>query len=192
MRNEFLLNIQLHEEADTLLEAGLRPLLERYGELHVMGSHALGLMTWRDLDLHLVRTNNDLAVFFELGSEVARLLTPHRMHFRDETRVMTKGLPAGLYWGIYLGDEGKAAWKIDLWQTNRDGFEQVRRFSENIASRLTDATKSTILEIKTRCWQHPRYRRDFSAADIYSAVLDRGVRNVEEFWIDLERAGRRP
>ena len=48
---------------------GLRALLDRHGELHVMGSHALGLMTWRDLDLHLVRPASDITAFFTLGGD---------------------------------------------------------------------------------------------------------------------------
>jgi hypothetical protein len=34
-------------------------------------------------------------------------------------------------------------------------------------------------------WQHPQYRRGFTSADVYAAVLDRGVRGVPGFWADL-------
>jgi hypothetical protein len=52
------------------------------------------------------------------------------MHFRDESTAGTPGLPCGFYWGIYLGDERSGAWKIDIWQTNRQAFDLVRRFGE--------------------------------------------------------------
>jgi hypothetical protein len=172
----------LRREADSLLDAGLRDTLANYGEVHVIGSYALRLMTWRDLDIHLVRDCPDLVGFFEVGAAVAALLEPHRMHFRDERRVGTPGLPRGLYWGVYLGDERAGAWKIDVWSTDRAGFEDVRCHGERLAARLSEASRHTILTIKSACWQHPEYRRGFSSGDIYSAVLDHGVADVEGFW----------
>jgi hypothetical protein len=42
-----------------------------------------------------------------------------------------------------------------------------------------------ILDIKAACWRHAEYRRGFTSADVYAAVLDRGVRDVPGFWTDL-------
>jgi hypothetical protein len=147
-------------------------------------------MTWRDLDLHIVREDRDVKSFFDLGGEIAALLKPHRMHFRDESIVGTPGLPLGLYWGIYLGDERAGAWKIDIWETNGQAFDSVRCFGDEILAQLNDNNRAVILAIKAACWQHPQYRRGFTSADIYAAVLDRGVRDIEGFWVDLrERKG---
>src|SRR5688572_29366487 len=118
----------IRTEADDILRSGLLSMLERHGEVHLVGSYVLGLMTWRDLDIHVVREDLDVTAFFDLGGEIARLLQPHRMHFRDESTVGTPGLPRGFYWGIYLGDERSGAWKIDIWQRNRQVFDWVRRF----------------------------------------------------------------
>jgi hypothetical protein len=178
----------LRREADSLLDAGLRDIIATYGEMHIIGSYALRLMTWRDLDIHVVRDPPDLAGFFELGGAIAALLEPHRMHFRDERRVATVGLPRGLYWGVYLGDERAGAWKIDVWSTGRAGFEDVRLHGERLAARLSEASRQTILKIKFACWQHPEYRRAFSSADIYSAVLDHNVADVEGFWRFIGRS----
>ena len=179
----------LRREADGLLDSGLRDTIATYGEMHIIGSYALGLMTWRDLDIHVVRDPPDVAAFFELGGAIADLLAPHRMHFRDERRIGTVGLPRGLYWGVYLGDERAGAWKIDLWSTGRAGYEDVRLQGERLAARLSEATRRTVLTIKSACWRHPDYRRAFSSADVYSAVLDHGVANVEGFWRFIGRAG---
>lgn len=102
----------IRTEADEILRSGLLTLLGGHGEVHIVGSYALGLMTWRDLDIHVVREDLDVTAFFGLGGEIAILLKPHRMHFRDESTVGTPGLPRGYYWGIYLGDERSGAWKI--------------------------------------------------------------------------------
>jgi hypothetical protein len=104
------------------------------------------------------------------------------MHYRDETSVATEGLPRGLYWGIYLGDERAGAWKIDIWATDAEGFEAVRAYGERIKERLTEPTRPLILQIKSACWRHPQYRRQFASADIYEAVLDHGVVDIDGFW----------
>jgi hypothetical protein len=176
---------EIRAEADRLLSRGLGDLLAAYGEVHVTGSYMLGLMTWRDLDIHLVREPLECNSFFALGGRLAALLEPHRMHYRDETVRHTPGLPRGLYWGIYLGDEREGAWKIDIWASSRGDYEPVRRFVERVHARLTPDTRDTILEIKTACWRHPEYRREFSSADVYEAVLTQGVKGAESFWSHL-------
>jgi hypothetical protein len=178
---------QIRSEADDILRSGLQTILGRHGEVHLVGSYALGLMTWRDLDIHVVREDLDVRAFFDLGAEIAAFLKPHRMHFRDESVVATPGLPRGFYWGVYLGDERNGAWKIDVWQTDRQEFESVRRFGEDLSARLNDANRAVILEIKAACWQHPQYRRGFTSVDVYTAVLDRAVRDLQGFWADLRK-----
>jgi hypothetical protein len=176
---------EIRTEADDILQSGLLTILGRHGEVHIVGSYALGLMTWRDLDVHVVREDLDVTRFFDLGRDIATLLKPSRMHFRDESTVRTPGLPPGYYWGVYLGDERSGAWKIDIWQTNRQAFNLVRRFGDDVSTRLNDTNRAVILAIKAACWRHPEYRRGFTSADVYAAVLDRGIRDVAEFWADL-------
>jgi hypothetical protein len=173
---------ELHAEADRLLSGGLQDMLDTFGDVHIVGSYALGLMTWRDLDIHVVREPLERGAFFDLGRRIADHLQPHRMHFRDETIEATPGLPRGLYWGVYLGNEREGAWKIDIWATSSANFEPTRRFCDAIAKRLTPETRESILQIKAACWQHPEYRRGFSSADIYEAVFEHGVRTVDQFW----------
>lgn len=178
---------ELRAEADRILNLGLRDLLDSFGDVHVIGSYALELMTWRDLDIHIVRESLDRVSFFELGGRLAELLEPHRMHFRDESVEQTPGLPRGLYWGVYLGDERRGAWKIDIWASSRADFEPAKRYCDRILERLTPASREAILAIKSACWQHPEYRRSFSSSDIYEAVLQHGVRDAERFWLHRRR-----
>jgi hypothetical protein len=180
----------LRNEADQLLGSGLRAILNDYGEVHVIGSYDLHLMVWRDLDIHIVQPDLDRKGFFELGGRIANLLTPPRMHYRDETIAATEGLPRGLYWGVYLGDERDGAWKIDIWSTDAEGFEATRAHGERIREQLSDATRSAILGIKSKVWRHPKYRREFASGDVYSAVFDHGVVDVDGFWQFLRDLGR--
>lgn len=127
---------ELRSEADRLLASGLQTILSDYGTVHLIGSYALHLMVWRDLDIHIVQADLDKKKFFELGGRIAALLNPQRMHYRDETIAATQGLPSGLYWGVYLGNEREGAWKIDIWTTGPEGFEAVRAHGQRIQEPL--------------------------------------------------------
>ena len=106
----------LRAEADELLwKKGLHPLLEKYGQVHLTGSYTLKLMVWRDLDIYLATEDLPVSEFFRLGGQIADLLNSPKMHFRNERVARTEGLPHGLYWGVYLGNEREGAWKIDIW-----------------------------------------------------------------------------
>ena len=181
---------ELRFEADRLLASGLQTILSDYGAVHVIGSYALHLMVWRDLDIHIVQPELDKKKFFELAGRIAGLLNPPRMHYRDETIEATQGLPRGLYWGVYLGDERKGAWKIDIWMTDSEGFEAVRAHGKRIEERLSESNRPLILQIKSACWRHPQYRREFSSGDIYDAVLEHGVADIDGFWRFLKDRNR--
>jgi hypothetical protein len=144
------------------------------------------LMTWRDLDIHLVPEELDRTSFFALGGHIAELLTPHRMQFRDETVGGTEGLPSGLYWGVYLGNERAGGCKLDIWATDARGLDRVHAYCRGIERRLSEQSRDIIMAIKAECWQHPEYRRSFGSGDIYEAVLEHDIRDVRAFWEHLE------
>ena len=172
----------IHAEADELLHSkGLLPILEEYGTVHVSGSYALRLMVWRDLDLYLTREQIGEAEFFELGGRICSMLSPVRMQFRDTRNSRVEGLPEGLYWGVYLGDERAGAWKIDIWEMDPEQCEGLLSLSTGIADRLTPSARFKIMRIKSRCWQDAEYRHSFSAMAIYRAVLDDGIEDIDAF-----------
>ena len=74
----------LRTEADALLESrGLRTLLEQYAPIHVVGSYALELMVWRDLDVLLDAPGITVDEFFDLGRRIAGALSPWKMFFTN-------------------------------------------------------------------------------------------------------------
>jgi hypothetical protein len=172
----------IKKEADQFLSKTL--LLEelsKFGLPHISGSYFLDLMTWRDLDIYLEVNSLEVTKCFELGKELANLLKPVKMQFRNETGAGTAGLPHGLYWGIYLGDERKGAWKIDLWLVHPPELERLLNYCRQIQSRLDEQSVLAILAIKSECWQDPAYRKAYTSSDIYEAVLERQIRTVTEF-----------
>jgi len=178
---------KIHAEADELLDqTGLRKILEKYGIVHVTGSYSLGLMTWRDLDIYIENsaiTEND---FFQLGRDVVNLLRPAKMSFRNERISKTPGLPIGLYWGIYLGDERKGAWKIDVWALDKKECKRRLEFCDDLGKKISPDSRMKILEIKSQCWTDPQYRKYYTSNDIYTAVLGNHAHDVESFRIYLQ------
>jgi len=182
MHSSLEINQQIKQEADEILTGkGLRELLNAYGQPHISGSYALGLMTWRDLDIYLETEDMPETKFFLLGGEIATLLRPVKMSFRNERIGKNKGLPHGLYWGIYLGNERAGAWKIDVWAVNSRECQSLLQFCSGIKEKLTPAAVQHILDIKSRCWQHPEYRRSYTSTDIYTAVLEKGITDFTGF-----------
>jgi hypothetical protein len=183
MNNSLLeLNSLLKAEADEILSGkGLLSILNSFGIPHVTGSYSLGLMTWRDLDIYLEIDVFSETDFFALGGKICSAFNPVKMSFRNELLAKTKGLPEGLYWGIYLGDERAGAWKIDIWAVGAPECQRLLRYCAAIEQKLTPDAAERILEIKSRCWQDPQYRRSYSSADIYDAVLEKGVADIEGF-----------
>lgn len=175
-------NELLKQEADALLfEKGLLQLLCGFGIPHVHGSYALDLMTWRDLDIYLEADNLQETDFFRLGSKICAALQPVKMSFRNERIGKSAGLPHGLYWGIYLGNERAGAWKIDIWAVEKVECATLLAHCSDRKQQLTPAAMRHILAIKSQCWQDPAYRRSYSSDDIYTAVLEKNITDLEGF-----------
>jgi hypothetical protein len=181
-----LLDKHIHEEADEILEKkGLLKILSQYGIPHITGSYSLGLMTWRDLDIYLENDELSERDFFQLGEEIVSSLNPVKMSFRNERIAKTKDLPVGLYWGIYSGDERKGAWKIDIWAVDKKQCRERLEFCNKLARKITPASRISILEIKSQCWTDPQYRKTYTSSDIYTAVLEKNVKDIEGFKLYL-------
>jgi hypothetical protein len=134
------------------------------------------------MDIYLEVENISEEEFFTMGGRIAASLHPLKMSFRNEILKRTEGLPDGLYWGIYLGDERNGAWKIDVWAVNKTECDRLLKFCEEIENKLSDETAAKILAIKSQCWKDPNYRRSFTSMDIYNAVLEEGVSDIAGFY----------
>lgn len=181
------LDRELHAEADALLDGGVRGILSEYGRPMLRGSYVLDLMTWRDLDIHLIAPGLSLPGFLELGTRIGGHLSAKKLNFRDHRGSTSPDFASGLYWGIYLGDERAGAWKLDLWSFDSLDEDPAELRDAALAARLRPELRDAILTIKSAVWQDPGYRRSFSSKDIYAAVLDAGVRTPGNFRSYLQR-----
>lgn len=182
----------LQKEAHEVLEKlQLIKILSKYGKPEIVGSLTLGLMTWRDIDITVISdkpNNNDIA---EL-SAILIIKADKRLDLTlvDNMDGVKSHFPKGIYFGIkYFGhipssekisSKSVYIWKIDLWFVTKENVEGITKTKE-IKSKLELKNKQIILEIKNALWDHPLYKKDIKSMDIYDAVLEKGVKNLEEF-----------
>lgn len=116
------------KEADNILyKLGLINVLNKYGEVFITGSYYLNLMTWRDLDLYVDNSNMSNEDFFKLGYEIAAVIQPQRMQYRNEFVGKTQGLPMDLYWGVYTNIIEPNTWKIDIWAVDSKQLSDFKK-----------------------------------------------------------------
>jgi len=173
---------QLQAEGRELLATLRGPL----GDLQATGSFVSGLMAWRDLDVMLLG-GPEFA-----PSEVLTLLAG------------TAGLP-GLTGFDYRDERGPRsptgerrderfhvamtvyAWRVDLSIWLHDPHDQVTAWHRELAARVTPEQRLTILEIKDVWHRRPEYPDEVSGLEIYTAVLEHGVRTPADFGAWLAR-----
>jgi len=181
----------LRLEADRLLHRdGLLPAIAGAGPTTVIGSYALDLMTWPDLDVSMALPHErDVAAFFDVGRAIARSFVAIRMTFSNQFIRPDVPFDHGLYWGIRLG-YGEREWKVDLWGYGPDAYLSHLAEFEALRARLAAADRRAILRVKDAVCRRPTYRRDVSSMDVYAAVAEGGVRTVEEFDAWCAQRGR--
>jgi hypothetical protein len=151
------------------------------------GSFVSGLMAWREVDVMVLGgpdfSPRDLVAL--LGRAVAlpgvtgfdcqdergdRSPTGER---RDERYHVT----------IRLGE-----WHIDLTVWLYDDHLNVTEWHQALAWRITDEERLAVLRIKDVWSRRPEYPGEVSGLEIYTAVLDHGVRTPEAFGVWLAEA----
>ena len=189
----FSQNARLCAEADTMLtETGLGELLHEAG-YELVGSYTMGTMTWCDLDFERTEEPPDWNRHWSWGQKLAQNAWIWRLAcidgYRDPRNPDSEG---GLYWGLRLDyPKGGSIWKLDLWTARLAEFEDGWRKRAAWMSKLTDDTRYHILEIKNAVWDSAEYLNSLLSVHIYEAVLDYGVRGLDEFRVWWEKYYRK-
>ncbi|MBI2328404.1 MAG: hypothetical protein HYU85_01965 [Chloroflexi bacterium] len=165
----------LRLEAENILnELTLIKLLKHYGRAEVVGSVASDLIVKLDIDIHLlVEDSNILDVVDMVYHELLELRSVKEVRITDYRKqgAMKIGID------VYPGASGD--WSIDIWITNRieeTGFALLDRLRRELRPEL----REVIMEIK-HVYHDQGKLRDGISTLIYEAVLDAGVRNLDEF-----------
>jgi len=143
-------------------------------------------MVRRELDFDRIDPEPDWAWYCELAQQCAATGWPWRIDLHDHYRD-----PAPLRPGIYLGvrtchPTGGYCWSLDLWSVKQDEFSLAHDQRTKWMDEMTEAMRLDILAIKDVVSRRPEYGRALCAVHVYTAVIEQGIRSVENFlaWWD--------
>jgi hypothetical protein len=190
---------ELREEASQLLaETRLDSLLaERFGACAIVGSYALDLMTWRDLDIYVPVERAALGRFVDMlpvvhAAFAAAGRTIFRAVFNDEWAKPRGDYGSGYYWGLRAAAADRPAWKIDLW--GWEPADHARKIDELAALKrgLAEADRALVLELKQQAQRHPGFRDTLTSFDVYQFVIAGAGTSIEQLrdFCAARRAGQ--
>jgi hypothetical protein len=177
--------LALQAEAHRLVaDLDLLGLLGEVGPVLLTGSVVSGLMCWRDLDV-MVLGGPDFA-----PRDVVRLLgrlvdLPGIVAFdyRDERGLRS---PTGevrderYHLPVTVLRDG-GPWRLDLTVWLHDLHANVTAWHETLRGTITAAQRAAVLRIKDVWHRRPSYPDRIGGMDIYTAVLEDGVRGPDQF-----------
>ncbi len=181
---------KLQKEGKELLnEIKLLEFLSKFGEVEIGGSFDSGVMTWRDIDLGVIADELRDENYWEIVKFLYYLKDYyHSLYIQDFRKSDNPNSLKGLYIGLkikYLNN----FWKIDVWYVN-PRKENELNFNDWLKKNLTNKNKKIILEIKSLIHDNPKYRKEIFSVDIYKAVIEENVKNLEEFKGYLKKTNR--
>lgn len=171
------------EAAAVRSDLALDTRLSRHGTVMDVGSAALGLMVWRDLDLTVVCQTLDVGSVADTGAGLARHERVREVRFRNDTGGWNTDprYPDGLYLNLDCRGRTDDQWKVDIWFVDEPERQPDLAHARELPPRLTPETRVAILAIKDAWAQRPEYGNLVTSWDIYRAVLDDGVRTSADF-----------
>jgi len=181
---------ELQDQAQEVLESiDLLNYLSRFGKPIIVGSVALGLMTWRDIDIDCEMPGKlKEEDFWEAARHLLTLEQVRLITLVDNRLSIEKNRPQSMYIGAKFQAVDGAIWKIDI-RFVSEQYAIAQKYLESISSRLTKENRKAILEIKDVVALDSRYRTEISSVDIYEAVLDEGIMDLEGFKEKLLKSG---
>lgn len=182
---------ELQKEAYEVLDKlDLLNILLIYGKPEIVGSLATGLMTWRDIDLEVVKEINE-EKYWQVVRKIFHTPGYKLTNVVDFRKSVNPNTPKGLHIGISDYDFKKDGnlWKIDIWfLPPRKPNEE--NYNEWIKDKITDENRKIILSIKNTIALNPKYRKEIFSVHIYNAVIEKGIKNLEGFKTYLQTNGK--
>ncbi|SHG82625.1 hypothetical protein [Streptoalloteichus hindustanus] len=177
----------LQAEAEEVSAAlGLAALLGEIGDPVRVGSAALGLMVRRDLDVTVVCRKLDAATttaVAQAGAQLAVRQDVQEVRFRDDTGHWNTDpkYPDGLYLGVRHRTSRHHDWTLDIWFVDEPERQPDLAHLASLPPRLTADARVAILLIKQALAGGAGGPSPVPSYEVYRAVLDDGVRGVDEF-----------
>ncbi|HKX13762.1 MAG TPA: hypothetical protein VJN19_01105 [Propionibacteriaceae bacterium] len=172
------------EAAELLEELDRSGIFSDIGPVEVTGSYISNLMCWRDLDVMLlVGPDYSPQDVLDLISRVIELPGVVGFDYRDERADRS---PTGLvkeerYHVPFLLERTAGIWCLDLTLWLHDLHENNTAWHKALRDAITDEQRAAVLRIKDVWFRHPSYPDQIGGSEIYTAVIEEGVRTPEQF-----------
>ena len=170
----------IKEEANKLLnDYGLLNMLEAYGEVHMIGSYRMDAMAWNDLDIYVENDRVQLKDIYVLMQKIFSKLQPKWFEGKE---VIKDG-----YNHYFIGFETDIIgelWNFDIWFFNKSLIKNTEDYCDNIAKKLHDnpILYDADINIKQALIKAGCYGTQFTSVDVYKAVIEDNVINVDDFY----------
>ena len=172
----------VYERADDLMyNHGLLKLLQKYGEIYIVGSYRMEIMTWNDIDFYLDQSGLDAQNYYGLSSDIIREMMP--CLFNGEIDIK-KGV-------AFLGFETRISgdrWNIDIWWKDKTQIDASMAYANDIVHlihkkpELRDAVINIKQELIARgLYGFDKGKKHYHSKEIYDAVFDEGIFTAEQF-----------
>jgi hypothetical protein len=183
------------EAADVLATLHRAELFDGLGPPRLAGSVVSGLMCWRDLDVMVLAgpgfTPHDVLRLLDRAVAIPGVVG---FGYRDERGPRS---PTGevrderYHVPITLRTE-QGDWRVDLSIWLHDPHTGVTRWHETLRDTITADQRRAVLQIKDVWHRLPGYPDEVSGVEIYTAVLEHGVRTPDGFAAWLASRSDRP
>ncbi|GHO88483.1 hypothetical protein [Dictyobacter formicarum] len=182
---------RLQAEAQHVLdELKVVDMLSQAGPVRQTGSTTLGLMVWRDIDLQV----SSPGLSAERAFTIMQPLLSHPYvkqvrYLHQSGHFKVDDLGERYFFMVFYQYHEPVEWKLDIsfWLDPGIRPEPVQ---DALERQLTPETRLLILRIKDVWYQLPAYRNTVASTDIYDAVLQHGVRTLDDFDQYLAQRGK--
>ena len=141
-----------------------------------------GLMCWRELDV-MVLAGSDFSPPDVMGllARIVRRTGVTGVEYRDERgpRCVTGQVRDERYHVTLTVEHAGRRWQIDLTLWLHDLHQNVTRWHEELRERITAEQRSAVLRIKDDWHRRPAYPHQVGGLEIYTAVIDNGIRTPD-------------
>jgi hypothetical protein len=172
------------EATDVLAGLDLAAMVADLGPVLLTGSYVSGLMCWPDLDVmvYVGAAFSPRDVLRLLENVVDRSeVTGFDYHDERGPRSPTGTVRDERYHVPIDLSRGDRIWRVDLTLWLNDPHANLTAWHENLRANITAEQRAAVLRIKDVWHRLPSYPDRVGGTDIYTAVLDDGVRTPQEF-----------
>ena len=176
-------NDRLKREADELLRGyRLLEMLEDYGEVHVIGSYRMGLMTWRDVDVYVENQGVRMTDIYGLMARIFDVLEPKWFEGKEVVEEEHHHYFVGFETEI-TGER----WNVDIWFFHGGIIREAIEYCDRIVRAVREEPRlgDEIMGIKQALMETGEYGIGFTSVDVYRAVIENGVNGIEEFYAQM-------